>query len=366
MLSTLAWSLVGELGTGARYAAARRAKPTSVPPSCRIQLVRARRSHLAEPQRVNAVRMQSAASPTTPLAPEIRDDRVVTPTVEASVVATPPTAAASAPCSILDLEERVAADDAELRRLLRQQEIIARRVASTTAQLSSSREELARARLERQRELERWARGRGLLQSPAAVAQILGQPEPYSHQIEAVLPVLHGDDTWDTYPAGSGKSLIIHMLAALSPGQVLLVVGPLLALAHEQCASAHLSLGKYVELAGGARRQTAYVLGGANKDDFSESIGEPPADLEARRAATLRGDWDDERCTRRRCDSRSWKCSKRPLPLLRLRAMTSRPPRARRPMASRPTQRPCRPRNQTVIRMGMRLSEMALGERLNF
>lgn len=59
------------------------------------------------------------------------------------------------------------------------------------------------------------------------------------------------------------------------------------------------ALGQYALLAKDRRRETAYVLGGANQYDFDETIGRqyPPEELERRREATLSGDYSQDLCT---------------------------------------------------------------------
>jgi len=90
----------------------------------------------------------------------------------------------------------------------------------------------------------------------------------------------------------------MHVLAAMFPGYLTLVVSPLLALAREQCESVHETMGEWAEVVGDSRRKTAYVLGGSNQFDFDETIGRqcPVEELDARREATLRGDCSGDLC----------------------------------------------------------------------
>ena len=117
---------------------------------------------------------------------------------------------------------------------------------------------------------------------------VLGK-DAHDFQISAALSVLRRVDTAVIWPAGGGKSHILHMVGACSPGKLILCVFPLVELADEQCDAIHDAFGKFVELRG-AVRQTAYVLGGESTEAFGADGNALPADFAARRRATLAGD----------------------------------------------------------------------------
>ena len=125
-------------------------------------------------------------SPATPLAAEQLDVLMDTPVAEASAVATPSTAAVTASCSTLELEERIAAQDADWRRLLELRQIISRRIETLEVQLNSDREQLSRRRDAELAAIERWADSVDWVQNPLQVARTLGQRAPYEHQVETV------------------------------------------------------------------------------------------------------------------------------------------------------------------------------------
>ena len=118
---------------------------------------------------------------------------------------------------------------------------------------------------------------------------VLGKAAPHDFQISAALSVVCRVDTAVIWPAGGGKSHILHMVGACSPGKLILCIYPLVELADEQCDAIHDTFGKYVALRG-AMRQTAYILGGDSAEAFGASVAELPVNFEARRRATLAGD----------------------------------------------------------------------------
>jgi hypothetical protein len=185
---------------------------------------------------------------------------------------TPPTIAAPQ-CSVSALELQVSQLSVEHRRLSALLQAVTARQAAVQAQLHESTAALrdalransdAAAAASRRRV---WPAG----SSPDEVSVVLGkQLRPL--QRKAILGVLDGFDTWLILPAGAGKTHPMHVIAAMNPGSLSLVVSPLLALAREQCASVHEAMGEWAQVVG-ASRKTAYVLGGTNQFDFDDTIG---------------------------------------------------------------------------------------------
>jgi len=70
--------------------------------------------------------------------------------------------------------------------------------------------------------------------TPEEVSEALGRPQLRWHQKERVLSLLDFVDTFLCWPASGGKTLPMHILAAMFPGCVTLVICPLLALARER------------------------------------------------------------------------------------------------------------------------------------
>ena len=140
-------------------------------------------------------------------------------------VDTPPTATV-APVDLLTAELRISQLVRDERRL----QTAAARHAAVKAELE---EALASLLAEKRAAAAASARpGRiwpgGL--PPEAVSATLGKPELRGHQREAVISLLDGVDTFLCWPAGGGKTHPIHVLAAMFPGRLFVVVGPLLAL----------------------------------------------------------------------------------------------------------------------------------------
>ena len=123
-------------------------------------------------------------------------------------------------------------------------------------------------------------------------AALLGKPEPHAWQVRATAVAASGvrPHVAVIAAAGAGKSLTYQMLVGLlDKGGLVLVIEPLLALAQEQCDALNRAAGAALILVDGKPRPTAIVLGGLDEGDFHERIGRPPADLAARRRATLTG-----------------------------------------------------------------------------
>ena len=185
---------------------------------------------------------------------------------------TPPTIAVPS-CSISALELQVSRLSVEHRRLSALLQAVTTRQAAVQAQLHESTAALRdalRANSDAAAAASRW-RAWPTGSSPDEVSLVLGKHlRPL--QRDAILGVLDGFDTWLILPAGAGKTHPMHVLAAMAPGSLTLVVTPLLALAREQCQSVHEAMGEWAQVVG-ASRKTAYVLGGNNQYDFDETIG---------------------------------------------------------------------------------------------
>ena len=130
-----------------------------------------------------------------------------------------------------------------------------------------------------------------------AMALSFGYARPHDFQLDAAASVCTGVSTFLIWPAGGGKGLTTQLVAALSPGKVVVCCVPIMALAHELCGNTNVAFGGDVTLADGTTRPISLVLGGCLADDFHERVGDPPKDFAERRAATLHGAADDELCS---------------------------------------------------------------------
>ena len=185
---------------------------------------------------------------------------------------TPPTLAVPS-YSVSELELQVSRLSVEHRHLSAMVQAMTARQSVVQTQLDESTAALRnalRANSDAAAAARRRARPSG--SSADEVSLVLGkQLRPL--QRDAIHAVLDGKDTWLILPAGAGKTHPMHVLAAMFPGYLTLVVSPLLALAREQCESVHEAMGEWAEVVGDSRRKTAYVLGGSNQFDFDETIG---------------------------------------------------------------------------------------------
>jgi superfamily II DNA helicase RecQ len=118
-------------------------------------------------------------------------------------------------------------------------------------------------------------------------SKALGWPNPYQYQLDGVCSVLAQRHTAVVWPAGGGKGLMTLLLAAMSPGKAIVVVVPLVALAHELCGGLTGAWAKAHKTWDGRKRPVGVVLGGTSHNDFHETVVSPPDRLEARRDATL-------------------------------------------------------------------------------
>lgn len=118
-------------------------------------------------------------------------------------------------------------------------------------------------------------------------AKDFGWPEPYDYQLHGAVSVLRGTHTAVVWPAGGGKGLMATLAAAASPGKVVLLIAPLLALAAQLADSINDAWGSEHVHDDNSERAIAYMLGGTSEDDFHDRLIKPCDDLEARRAATL-------------------------------------------------------------------------------
>ena len=191
------------------------------------------------------------------------------------------------------LVARVSSRLVQICRLRRQKEVLTMLIDDAQTKLLS---ELEALRVAREKESSWWQ----ALQYSEQVSYLrrasvaLGK-EARNFQISAALSVAQRVDTAVIWPAGGGKSHILHMVGACSPGKLILCVYPLVELADEQCDAIHYAFGKYVRLRG-ALRQTAYVLGGESTEAFSAGVSALPSEFEARRRATLASDRSDGLC----------------------------------------------------------------------
>ena len=84
---------------------------------------------------------------------------------------------------------------------------------------------------------------------------------PHEWQLDGVCSLLSGTHTVVVRPAGDGKTLTAVLAAAALPGKVSLVVGPLCALAEEQCQTfCRIFAAKHQLWDGSRRRQVAVAV----------------------------------------------------------------------------------------------------------
>ena len=131
-------------------------------------------------------------------------------------------------------------------------------------------------------------------------ALFLGDVEPHRYQILAACAMHAGQDVFVVQSAGRGKSLCFQLAGLMLPPplvpsapkleQLLVVLSPLVALAHEQAAAIN-AVCKYI-MADGERVQSAYVLDGGGGDLLQGLDGAAPPSirmLSSARCVAMRG-----------------------------------------------------------------------------
>ena len=201
--------------------------------------------------------------------------------------ATPSTIGVTSQATVFELQSEAAALDFQLTTLVARRRQLAVEEAAT-----KDRRAIVLAQLREAARGDNLVGDAELMACAADAAVALGQPSPFAYQLEAACAAASGHDTALYSPAGSGKTLaaqIAALLVSMHEVAVVLIVTPLLALSAEQAERFNELLGAFVWLEDGTARATARVLGGRDDCDFYERWA-PPADLAARRHATLAGD----------------------------------------------------------------------------
>ena len=200
--------------------------------------------------------------------------------------ATPSTIGVTSSASVFELQREAAALDFQLTTIVARRRQLAMEEAATI-----DRRAVVLVQLREAARADELVGDAVLMAFAASAAAALGQPSPFAYQLEAACAAASGHDTALYSPAGSGKTLaaqIAALLVAMDEVAVVLIVTPLLALSAEQAERFNELLGAFVSLEDGTARATARVLGGRDECDFYERWA-PPADLAARRHATLAG-----------------------------------------------------------------------------
>ena len=148
------------------------------------------------------------------------------PSRESSSVATPPTAPrpAGGISEALELEavELSVEDEVlgrELEALQRRREAVRSRRQAVTAEVEGLRTVVT-------------STDGSLRDEVTNLSAALGWPTPYPYQLDGVCSVISGVHTVVVQPAGGGKGLMTLLTAAMRPGKVVVVIVPLVALAH--------------------------------------------------------------------------------------------------------------------------------------
>ena len=149
---------------------------------------------------------------------------------------TPPTASRFSGSSsgelereLLRLNARENEVDSELDALTRERDALRERQSAIEVELAALRSSAARCAAVVDNSVLRG--------EVANISSSLGWPTPYPYQLDGVCSVLGGKHTAVVWPAGGGKGLMTLLLAAMSPGKVVVVVVPLVALAHQLCGT---------------------------------------------------------------------------------------------------------------------------------